>query len=287
VNITLAPPGTLIGPGLGLTITLTQPVVAGDQLGLDLLDAPTNGKNLGTYVKPVSGPSHPLIVFDPSDTGWKQVSPIAQQWASASNDQAVLLQGHHTDSTGTAKDFVTLPAQWVPGQGLGLQSLLQPQATVQGGFTATDRQMLTDVQAAVTETFTGQTGAQLISKIADLIAHPDISLLHLCAGGTLSGRGQLPPPLSQGVVFVYGLSLSVAAAPPGAGLRDGAVREYSERVVQLATLAKPLGSSLQYITEILDLHADSFGWLFANKFPSNILFDVTPGFEVAYQWLCL
>jgi hypothetical protein len=119
-----------------------------------------------------------------------------------------------------------------------------------------------------------------------LIAHPPIGVLSLAASPvTLIGRGSLTRPGLGLNVAAFGAYLSFFTVPAGFGRRDGAVPEFEERILQLATTHMLIDDSAEVITEIQDINTDGFLWLWGTALPQRILYDVTPGCVVILRWL--
>jgi hypothetical protein len=98
-----------------------------------------------------------------------------------------------------------------------------------------------------------------------------------------SGSGSLDP---TGAAPAYGIHWSVVGNPAGAGRAARAVTVFEEQVVSLA-VQHELADLSTYIGERV-LTGDAEGWLlFSSGLPTAVLYDITPGFDVHFDWLVL
>jgi hypothetical protein len=182
-----------------------------------------------------------------------------------------------------------------------------PITSITGGFTDTDRALLTEIDDktttvtdtqlpavqtdtdAILQAVTGplQTiaGAALSTPIGSLLAHPDVNLLRMHAGSfTLSGRGTLTNADAVNFGGVYGIVWQVTTRPAGAGLTDGFVDEYEERVMQLAVMYIDHLVTNLFVGQTFDTNRDNGVFFWDRYAPHQIGYDITPGYVLTCWW---
>jgi hypothetical protein len=187
---------------------------------------------------------------------------------------------------GSTLDTGTAQLPWHATSDTGV--LINQVTAGSGGMTTEEHGWLSDIQTWIqnTASFGGRLGLQALA--GGILDHPDVGLMSLCgSAGPLSGRGQLQRTATGIGVNAFGLALAVSSRPPGVGLIDGQIQEYEIRVAQLCTTHQSQGGSVEYVTEILDMNADNQAWVWRNAYPERILYDVTPGFVLDAEWLCV
>lgn len=161
-----------------------------------------------------------------------------------------------------------------------LPAIAQIPALLPAVKTVTDQ-----IPAWLTRAFQTVGGLVLQTPIGGLISHPDPNILSLSPEPfVISGRGALSgiPPFN--FAGIYGIAWAATGVPLSAGLRDGAVQEYSLRLVQFGVQYFDHNVSNLYVGELVDFHQDNYLWQWTRYNPHQLLYDVTPGFELTCWW---
>lgn len=281
------PPATVVGPGFFFSS-------GSDLVGPQLLPLHWRFRGFSDtdFTRPVFDERSGDINIETRAIQWSPMSRLDSQLVVGTNQpvpgQQVGIQVDLVDARPVVVDTGRVQLPWsieaAPTQTI---TALQTVQEGTGGFTATDRQVLNDIQSFVQRQFANLQGIASATPIGSVLSHPPVEVLSFCPGGTLVGRGALVPPQSPFGQYTFGLQLTVGNAPAGAGLRDGAVQTYIERAAQLVQLIQIAGAGTEYVKEVLELHLASFAWYWQTAFPARILYDVTPGWQIAYEWICL
>jgi hypothetical protein len=97
-----------------------------------------------------------------------------------------------------------------------------------------------------------------------------------------TGGGVIIP--SAGISTAFGLAWQVVTDPPHAGRNNGALLEYSDRVLQLACEYTLHDGSLVF-TQLLETQIETGIYIFEQLLPTQVLYFVFPGFAVDFTWL--
>lgn len=157
-----------------------------------------------------------------------------------------------------------------------------------GALTPTQAAQLAAVGPAVTQDFTlGGVVSPPVSLIS-LVAHPPIQFISVVGDPeVITGRGELTHPFGPIAVAAFGVQVTFFTIPAGFGYRDGAIREYQERIVQLAALQALANGTTEVLAELVDFNYEGIIWLWRDPFPTRLLYDVTPGCAVVIRWMGL
>lgn len=269
------------GTQLAVSSDFVGPLPSGTEFQLSIsLDSEAT-QRIGFLRFPTSAPQATLPVLLSSS------EPTALPSRAQVEGQTVFITTELRDVTsGAVLDSGTQQQTWTGTNASVVTQQLAGQGG--GGLTQEEHGWLEQVLQFVqnTLTFGGTIATQL--GAGGLIDHPDLNLLSLCDEElVLSGTGSINRPRPGVGVEAYGLSLSVSVSPPGAGLLDGVVREFSVRVIQLVTVHKSASQPFVYPVEIFDSRAENETWIWKAPFPDSISYHVTPGFIVLARWLCL
>lgn len=288
VTITVGPPGTQVGPGVLTTLQT-------DFLGTI---PPDTFWDLQASDEPEFGVGHQVFAMQLHGTFITAVNVFLQTrfagWTNAQGSvtpqlgQTIYLKATAQSPTAGEIDTSSPTSFTWTNDAIGRQIQVETEQTGGTGLTLEEHGWLDQVQQFVqnTLTFGGTIATQL--GAGGLIDHPDLNLLSLCDQElTLVGTGSITRPRPGVGVEAYGLRLNVAQSPPGAGLLDGVIREFSVRVIQLVTVHKSASQPDVYPVEIFDSRAEAESWLWRAPFPDSISYHVTPGFVVLARWLCL
>lgn len=280
-------PGTLVGPGVHLHAVsdLVGPIPNDSQWQVSVYRDTELGEN-----GKISYEHRPCV--PPLQVDWRLMVPeagktIEDRPATAAEAGTVqVLVEIRSPSLGHQDTSDFTPFVWT-NENLGVQIQDTSQAEAHG-LTTEEHGWLDQVQQFVSNTLTfgGTIATQL--GAGGLVDHPDLNLLSLCdAPIPIEGTGSLTRPRPGVGVEAYGLTFTITDFPPGAGLVNGVVREFSVRSVQLIAFHRSASSSDEFPVEVFDTHQDNGTWLWKDPFPSRIVYSVTPGFAAQVTWLCL
>jgi hypothetical protein len=220
--------------------------------------------------------------------GW---SDTEQRWVidaatdAFSQGKQVRVEAQLVNGDGTVLDTFDQPYPYDESGGLAYLEKT-PLGGTGGGLTTEEHNWLDDVQQAVQRVFNDASGVARSTPIGSALSHPDQTFLNNPdALFDLAGRGSLSPPEAGGAISAYGLVLQVTTTPAGFGQRDGAIVVWNERIAQLATVHTIKTGPQEWVTEVFDLHLDTFLWLWRTPFPNRVIYDVTPGCVVTAQWV--
>jgi hypothetical protein len=118
--ITLPPPGGIIGPGFGIEVQFTGPVVSGDQWSFEVDGTQETSGLVVSRVAQLTGTTQQLRVLDPADSQWLGFGLGTVLSSMPDEREAVNVIAKHTDSTGLTKEFLEVPASWTTTRGIGL-----------------------------------------------------------------------------------------------------------------------------------------------------------------------
>lgn len=291
VTLTIVSPADNQPLGIGMQATLSSDaaqIPGGWTLEASLLG--TGGRILGFgQVQGLHTPSTEITigrsVISGQPTEFWQAYP---QFPDTPHGSTITLRADLRHPVDGVVESATRPITYDLQSGLqiALPALTRP--TAGGGFTDADRLTANATLAAVQPVFpSGIVGvADAVMDLAEFFTRPPVEILRQEGQLLLTGRGVLEHPAASGSVSAYGAFLNLLTPPPGAGFRDGVIREYELRVIQVAVYGRH-GNTQTYVKFLHDLdHAGQY-LLWGGPFPRQIQFDVTPGFTVGWRWLVL
>ena len=139
ITVTPSQPGSLYGPGLfvGLSSTFIGPLETGSYFGLSFFTTSGTESNFLVEKKVTTTPT----------AGWRimtdQGSPQLEGIQFPADGVLVNAVAQLLDPANNVLDTGSESATWSSTAGLGVQHLLQTQTGTQGGFTDSDRAILT------------------------------------------------------------------------------------------------------------------------------------------------
>jgi hypothetical protein len=158
--------------------------------------------------------------------------------------------------------------------------------TQTGSFTTTDRQTIQQTEEATIATFPAQLNGltQIPFNLGELVTELPKWLASATTGVQITGRGNLTRPGGLFNINALGIQWEFVSVPPHLGVRDGAVEEYYERILQLVLVGRDAGA-VEYVDQVVESSVSGERITWGLSPPYRLLFDVLPGVVVQYHWL--
>jgi hypothetical protein len=125
----------------------------------------------------------------------------------------------------------------------------------------------------------------LPSGVIEAFLHPPLAVMTSeLIPGLFIGDGVLSRPRGPVPTDAFGLRFSFITVPAGFGFKLGAVKEYENRLLQLAVEHTMLDGH-GIISQVTDFHSDNLPFLFDVALPLQVHFSIIPGVSIQFFWL--
>lgn len=283
ISVTLAPPNSRIGPGIGF-------VAESDFVGAMptdsgwFVDVSTNVEDTNRMWRefiPWQGPTLTRgILTDPQG-----FSP--ELYMVAAGATVYLTVQLYNGSTGLVDDSGQATGIYDPVGGLGVQAVLTAASTA-GAFTDGDRATVNATLAGVSVSVpaVGAAGGAVLQTLGQLLQGVPPNLTNRHGSTLISGQGSIARLSEPFRGDALGIEWHWNTVPAAFGVRLGSLDEYFNRIVQFRLIDQDdSGQFFQRAT--IDSNAEGERYVWGIHSPVTLEYFVTPGCVVELSFLVL